>query len=209
VLTREDLHLIADTAVKNNAWVLADEIYSEMLYEGEFESISRFPDIHSRLIILDGFSKTFAMTGWRIGYGIMPAEMAGFLAKIQTNTNSCTASFTQRACLDALCGPHDEVDRMMAEFKRRRDTIVDGLNDIPGIRCKKPLGAFYVFPNVEGTGIDCEVLADRLLEEGGVACLAGTCFGKYGNGFIRFSYANSVENIEKALGKVREVVTGT
>ena len=209
VLTREDLRLIADTAVKNNAWVMADEIYSEMLYEGEFESISRFPDIHSRLIILDGFSKTFAMTGWRIGYGIMPAEMAGLLAKIQTNTSSCTASFTQRACLDALRGPHDEVDRMMAEFKRRRDTIVDGLNDIPGIRCKKPLGAFYVFPNVEGTGIDCEVLADRLLEEGGVACLAGTCFGKYGNGFIRFSYANSVENIEKALKKVRKVVADT
>ncbi|OYD16447.1 aspartate aminotransferase [candidate division WOR-3 bacterium JGI_Cruoil_03_51_56] len=206
VLTREDLRMIADIAQKSDAWVLADEIYSEILYEGKFESISQFPEISRHLIILDGFSKTFAMTGWRIGYGIMPAEMATLLAKIQTNTNSCTASFTQRACLDALKGPHDEVNQMVAEFRRRRDTIVDGLNEIPGFRCKKPAGAFYAFPNTEGTGTDCEVLADRLLEESGVACLAGTCFGKYGNGFIRFSYANSVENIEKALEKVRKAL---
>ena len=207
VLTREDLRLIAETALKHNVWVLADEIYAEILYDGKFESISQFPEIRDHLIILDGFSKTFAMTGWRIGYGIMPVQMAEKLARIQTNMNSCTATFTQRACLDALTGPHDDVDRMVAEFRKRRDFIVKGLSEIPGFRCKLPLGAFYAFPNIEGTGIDCEVLAHRLLEEKGVACLAGTCFGKYGNGFLRFSYANSVENIAKALDRVKELVS--
>ena len=207
VLTREDLRLIAETALKHNVWILADEIYGEILYEGKFESISQFPEIRERLIILDGFSKTFAMTGWRIGYGIMPVQMADKLARIQTNMNSCTATFTQRACLDALTGPRTEVDGMIAEFKKRRDFIVKGLSEIPGFRCKLPLGAFYAFPNVEGTGTDCEVLARRLLEEKGVACLAGTCFGKYGNGFLRFSYANSVDNIGKALERVKELVS--
>jgi aspartate/methionine/tyrosine aminotransferase len=206
VLSREDLRLIAETALKHNVWVLADEIYAEILYEGKFESISQFPGIGERLIILDGFSKTFAMTGWRIGYGIMPVQMAEKLARIQTNMNSCTATFTQRACLDALTGPRTEIDRMLAEFRKRRDFIVKGLSAIPGFRCKLPLGAFYAFPNVEGTGIDCEVLAHRLLEEKGVACLAGTCFGKYGDGFLRFSYANSIENITKALPRIRELV---
>jgi aspartate aminotransferase len=206
VLTRDDLRLIAETAVKHNVWILADEIYSEILYDGRFESISQFPDIRERLIILDGFSKTFAMTGWRIGYGIMPVQMAEKLARIQTNMNSCTSTFTQRACLDALNGPHDDVDRMVAEFRKRRDFIVNGLSGIPGLRCKLPPGAFYAFPNVEGTGIDCEVLAHRLLEEKGVACLAGTCFGKYGDGFLRFSYANSIENIGKALERIKELV---
>ncbi len=208
VLTAEDLRLIADTALEHDCWVLSDEIYSEILYEGEFASISRFPEIHRHLIILDGFSKTFAMTGWRVGYGIMPREMAEKLARIQTNTNSCTASFSQRACIDALTGPRDEVDAMISEFRRRRDVIVDGLNRLPGFRCKKPLGAFYAFPNVEGTGVDCEVLASRLLEEKGVACLAGTCFGKFGDGFLRFSYANSIENIQKALVRIEELLTG-
>jgi aspartate aminotransferase len=207
VLTKEDLRLIAETALKHNVWVLSDEIYAEILYEGKFESISQFPDIREKLIILDGFSKTFAMTGWRIGYGIMPVQMAEKLARIQTNVNSCTSTFTQRACLEALNGPRDEIDRMVAEFKKRRDFIVKGLSEIPGFRCKLPPGAFYAFPNVVGTGIDCEVLAHRLLEEKGVACLAGTCFGKYGNGFLRFSYANSIENIEKALARVKELVT--
>lgn len=209
VLTREDLRLIAETAVKHNIWVLADEIYSEILYEGKFESISQFPEIHERLIILDGFSKTFAMTGWRVGYGIMPVQMAEKLARIQTNMNSCTSTFSQRACIDALTGPHDEVDRMVAEFRKRRDVIVKGLAEIPGFRCKLPFGAFYAFPNVEGTGIDCEVLAHRLLEEKGVACLAGTCFGKYGDGFLRFSYANSVENIAKALERIKKLISSS
>lgn len=207
VLTREDLSLIAETALKHNVWILADEIYSEILYDGEFESISQFPKIQQRLVILDGFSKTYAMTGWRIGYGIMPVPMAEKLARIQTNTNSCTATFTQRACLDALAGPRDEIERMLAEFRKRRDFIVKGLSEVPGFRCELPLGAFYAFPNVEGTGLDCEVLARRLLEEKGVACLAGTCFGKYGDGFLRFSYANSVENIAKALERIKELVS--
>lgn len=208
VLTHEDLRSIADTAERSGCWVLSDEIYSETLYEGKFESISRFPQIQRRLIILDGFSKTFAMTGWRVGYGIMPVEMAEKLARLQTNTNSCTASFTQRACLDALSGPRDAVERMQAQFRQRRDTIVEGLNELPGFRCKKPAGAFYAFPNIEGTGVDCAVLANRLLEEAGVACLAGTCFGKYGNGFLRFSYANSVENILRALEKTKRLLAG-
>lgn len=202
VLTREDLRLIGEVALKYNIWILADEIYSEIVYEGQFESIAQFPEVQRRLIILDGFSKTFAMTGWRIGYGIMPAELAEKMARIETNINSCTATFIQRACLAALNGPHDEVDRMVAEFKRRRDFIVEGLNRLPGFRCNKPQGAFYAFPNIEGTGIDCKVLAHRLLEEEGVACLAGTCFGKFGDGFLRFSYANSIENIQRALERI-------
>lgn len=202
VLTREDLHLIAEVAIRHNVWILADEIYSEIVYDGQFESIAQFPEAGRRLIILDGFSKTFAMTGWRIGYGIMPAELAEKMARIETNINSCTATFIQRACLAALNGPREPVDQMVAEFKRRRDFIVEGLNRLPGFRCIKPQGAFYVFPNIEGTGIDCKVLADRLLEEEGVACLAGTCFGKFGDGFLRFSYANSIENIQRALERI-------
>uniref|UniRef100_A0A7V3PUA7 Pyridoxal phosphate-dependent aminotransferase n=1 Tax=candidate division WOR-3 bacterium TaxID=2052148 RepID=A0A7V3PUA7_UNCW3 len=202
VLTREDLRLIADTALKYNIWILADEIYSEIIYDEPFESIAQFSDVHPRLIILDVFSKTFAMTGWRVGYGIMPRDMAEKLARIETNINSCTATFIQRACLAALQGPHNEVDKMVAEFKKRRDFIVEGLNRLPGFRCLVPKGAFYAFPNIEGTGLDCKVLADRLLEEAGVACLAGTCFGKYGDGFLRFSYANSIENIACALERI-------
>ncbi|MEO0051691.1 MAG: pyridoxal phosphate-dependent aminotransferase [candidate division WOR-3 bacterium] len=204
VLTREDLRLIADTALKHNVWILADEIYSEIVYDHPFESIAQFTDVHPRLIILDGFSKTFAMTGWRIGYGIMPRDMAEKMARIETNINSCTATFIQRACLAALQGPKEPVEQMVAEFKRRRDFIVDGLNRLPGFRCLKPQGAFYVFPNIEGTGMDCKVLADRLLEEEGVACLAGTCFGKFGDGFLRFSYANSIENIGAALERIAQ-----
>jgi aspartate/methionine/tyrosine aminotransferase len=206
VLTRDDLRLIAETARKHDVWVLADEVYGEMLYDGEFESISQFPGIENRLIVLDGFSKTYAMTGWRIGYGIMPTLMAEQMARIQTNMNSCTATFTQRACLAALRGPRDEVNAMVAEFRKRRDFIIAGLNKLQGFRCQSPAGAFYAFPNIEGTGIDCQVLANRLLEEQGVACLAGTCFGKYGNGFLRFSYANSIENIGRALEKTDKLL---
>lgn len=202
VLTREDLRMIADVALKYDVWILADEIYSELVYDGEFQSIAQFPEVQKRLIILDGFSKTFAMTGWRVGYGIMPAEMAEKLARIETNINSCTATFVQRACLAALTGPREPIERMREEFRRRRDFIVAGLARLPGFRCLKPQGAFYVFPNIEGTGMDCRVLADRLLEEEGVACLAGTCFGKYGDGFLRLSYANSIENIARALERI-------
>jgi aspartate aminotransferase len=209
VLTTEDLRIIAETAVKHDVWVLADEIYAEMLYDGAFATIARFPELNQRLIILDGFSKTFAMTGWRVGYGIMPPRMAEHLARLQTNTNSCTATFTQRACIEALRGPRDEVSGMLAEFKKRRDFIVAGLNKLPGVRCRMPAGAFYAFPNIEGTGLDSDVLANRLLEEKGVACLAGTCFGKYGDGFLRFSYANSIENIGKALTRFEQLLKQT
>jgi len=206
VLTREDLRQIAEVALKHDVWVLADEIYSEIIYDARFESIAQFPKIHPRLIILDGFSKTFAMTGWRLGYGIMPTALAEKLARIETNINSCTATFIQIAGSAALKGPRDEVDRMVAEFRRRRDFIVEGLNKLPGFRCLKPAGAFYAFPNIEGTGMDCEVLANRLLEEAGVAVLAGTCFGKFGDGYLRFSYANSIENIAKALAKAEKLL---
>jgi aspartate/methionine/tyrosine aminotransferase len=206
MLTKEDLRLIANTALENDVWVLTDEIYSEIVYDGKFESISQYPEISQRLIILDGFSKTYAMTGWRIGFGIMPTKMAEWMARLQTNVNSCTSTFTQRACLDALCGPRDEVNAMLTEFRKRRDFIVAGLNKLRGFRCQMPPGAFYAFPNVEGTGIDCQVLANRLLEEKGVACLAGTCFGKHGDGFLRLSYANSIPNIAKALARVEELL---
>ena len=187
-----------------NCWILSDEVYSRIIYEEKFFSIARFPGMRERTIILDGFSKTYAMTGWRIGYGIMPKVLAQEIARIETNVNSCTATFIQRACLEALSGPQDEAERMRQEFQRRRDVIVEGLNNIKGFRVKKPLGAFYVFPNVEGTGIPFRQLADELLTEAGVACLAGTCFGKYGAGFLRFSYANSVENIKEALRRIEE-----
>lgn len=205
VLEKHDLQAIADIAVNRDIWVLSDEIYSRIVYEGAFESIAQFPEMRDRLIILDGFSKTYAMTGWRVGYGLMPKDLAAQMARIETNINSCTASFIQRACIEALKGPQDEVGKMIAEFKKRRDVIVESLNRIKGISCRKPRGAFYVFPNVQGTGLGCEALAERLLEEAGVACLAGTCFGKYGDGYMRLSYAASVENIKEALRRIRKI----
>ncbi|MFB0510004.1 MAG: pyridoxal phosphate-dependent aminotransferase [bacterium] len=206
VLTKEDLKVIADIARNNNIWVLSDEVYSRIIYDSKFESIVQFPGLEDRLIILDGFSKTYAMTGWRLGYGIMPETMANWLAQIETNVNSCTASFVQRAGIEGLKGPQDEPAQMTAEFKKRRDVIVEGLNQIKGISCKNPKGAFYVFPNIKKTGINGSELADRLLNEAGVACLSGTCFGKFGEGYIRFSYANSVENIKKALSKIEALL---
>lgn len=183
-------------------WVLSDEVYSRIIYEEKFETIAKFPGMRPKTIILDGFSKTFAMTGWRIGYGIMHPDLAKELARIETNINSCTTTFIQIACLEALQGPQDEVEKMRQEFQRRRDVFVDGLNNIKGISCQKPLGAFYVFPNIQKTGYHSKELADRLLTEAGVACLSGTCFGSYGKGYIRFSYANSIENIKKALERI-------
>ncbi len=206
VLTKEDLKAIADIARNNNIWVLSDEVYSRTIYDIKFESIAQFPGLEDRLIVLDGFSKTYAMTGWRIGYGIMPETLANYIAQIAINVNSCTASFTQRACIEALKGPQDDLQKMTAKFKERRDVIVDGLNQIKGVSCKRPLGAFYVFPNITKTGIDGSELADRLLNEAGVAGLSGTCFGKFGEGYLRFSYANSVENIKKALSKIEAIL---
>jgi aspartate aminotransferase len=206
ILTYEDLKAIADIAISRDIMVLADEIYSRIIYEGEHHSISTFPGMQERTIILDGFSKTYAMTGWRLGYGVMREDLAVLIAKLQTNSNSCTASFTQRAGIEALTGPQDEVARMDAEFKKRRDVIVEGLNAIPRISCKTPKGAFYVFPNVKKIGWEAKKLADYILNEGGVAALAGTSFGKFGEGYIRLSYANSIENIKKGVSLIEKAL---
>jgi aspartate/methionine/tyrosine aminotransferase len=208
ILTREDLQAIAELAVANNLIVFSDEIYSRMTYDGfQHSSILEFPGMKERTIMLDGFSKTYAMTGWRLGYGMMPASIASIVAKLQTNCTSCTSSFTQVAGIEALNGPQDAATEMIEEFRRRRDVIVDGLNEIPGFRCHRPQGAFYVFPNIEGTGYSSQRMADYLLNTAGVACLSGTAFGQFGEGFIRFSYANSIENIRKALDRVNEAVS--
>jgi aspartate/methionine/tyrosine aminotransferase len=206
VLERSDLAAIAEVAGERDLTVLSDEVYHRILYEGEHVSIAGLPGMQERTIILDGFSKTYAMTGWRLGYGVMREDLAACVTNLQVNSNSCTAAFTQVAGIEALNGPQDSVDRMMAEFRRRRDVIVDGLNAIAGISCLKPRGAFYVFPNVGGTGIPGDILADRLLDEAGVAALSGTAFGAYGDGYLRLSYANSVENIRLALGRIGEML---
>jgi aspartate aminotransferase len=206
VLTREDLEAIAEAAIENNVMVLSDEIYSHMVYEGEFASITQFPGMEERTIILDGFSKTYAMTGWRIGYGVMPEWLAAQVTTLMVNSNSCTAAFSQWAAIEALRGPQDEPRKMVEAFRARRDVIVDGLNQIPGFRCLRPKGAFYVFPNIESTDTSSQEMEDFLLNEASVAALAGTSFGEHGEGFLRFSYANSVENIKKALERIAEAM---
>jgi aspartate aminotransferase len=204
ILTLEDLKAIADIAISNNIYILSDEIYSRIIYEGKHHSIASLPDMKERTIILDGLSKTYAMTGWRIGYGVMNKNLAPHIARLMTNSNSCTASFTQRASIEAIAGDQSEVDKMVKEFKRRRDVIVKGLCDIPKLSCPTPKGAFYVFPNVKKIGWDTKKLADAILAEAGVAVLSGTAFGKFGEGYLRISYANSVENINKALERIRK-----
>ncbi|MBN1233452.1 MAG: pyridoxal phosphate-dependent aminotransferase [Candidatus Coatesbacteria bacterium] len=207
ILTKEDLKVIADLAIKYDCWILADEIYSHMVYEGKFETITQFNGLPERTILLDGFSKTYAMTGWRMGYGVMPKELASYMTQLQTNVVSHTASFIQIAGVEALSERTDNaVNKMVDEFKKRREVIVAGLNRIPKIHCCMPHGAFYVFPNISAYGIDEQTFADRLLNEGGVAGLSGTSFGQYGKGFIRLSYANSIENINKALNKIEDFV---
>lgn len=206
IIPEEDLHRIAELALRYDFMILADEIYDCMLYEGEYHSLYSLPGMKERTILLNGFSKTYAMTGWRLGYGVMPASLAVQVAKLQTNSNSCTATFTQRAGIEALEGDQSKSIAMVQEFKRRRDLIVAGLNKIPGFSCKMPLGAFYVFPNIKKLGLPSKKLADLLLEEGGVACLSGTAFGAYGEGYLRFSYANSQENILEALRRVEKTV---
>jgi len=203
IVPEAGLRAIADAAVSHGIPVLSDEIYSQILYDGKHVSIAACPGMESFAIILDGFSKTYAMTGWRLGYGIMPAPLAQVLAKLQTNAVSCTASFTQLAGVQALKGDHAPIDAMVAEFRKRRDAIVEGLRLIPGFKCIRPQGAFYVFPNITGTGYGAKALADRLLDEAGVACLSGTAFGEWGEGHLRFSYANSLENIQEALRRIK------
>ncbi len=196
------LRAIADAAARFGVPVLSDEIYARIQYSGEHVSIASMPGMEPLAMILDGFSKTYAMTGWRLGYGIMPAPMAQVIAKLQTNATSCTSTFSQLAAVEALKGDQSSVDRMVAEFQRRRDVIVAGLRAIPGFQCVRPKGAFYVFPNITGTGYSAKSLADRLLDEAGVACLSGTAFGEFGEGHLRFSYATSMENIEEALKRI-------
>jgi len=207
VLTIDDLKAIADCiSDRDDVFVLSDEIYSRIIYEGTHESIASLPGMKEKTILLDGFSKTYAMTGWRLGYGVMRKDLAQKVAQLQTNSNSCTCTFTQIAGIEALKGSQAEPERMDAEFKKRREVIVSGLNDIKGITCKKPRGAFYVFPNITGTGMNCRELGDYLLKEAGVAVLSGTSFGKYGEGYLRLSFANSIGNIQKALDRISKAV---
>ena len=206
VLSRRAIEQIARMVSESNAMVLSDEIYSRLIFEGQHHSILSEPGLKDRTILLDGFSKTYAMTGWRMGYGVMRADLAAQVARLMTNSNSCTASFSQVAGIEALRGDQSSVDEMRLEFKRRRDMFVDGLNRIPGFFCQRPQGAFYVFPNVTSLSLKAKVLADRLLEEAGVACLAGTAFGEFGEGYLRFSIANSLVNLERALGRIKDWV---
>jgi aspartate aminotransferase len=210
VLAPQDIAGLADILRERpDIFVLSDEIYCRMLYDSPFASIASEPDMgpDARTIILDGFSKTYAMTGWRLGYGVMPTPLAEQITKLQVNSNSCTNAATQHAGLEALAGPQDGVDAMLAEFRARRDLIVAGLNELPGVDCITPKGAFYAFPRITDTGYAADVLADLLLEEAGVACLAGTAFGQYGEGHLRFSYANSRENIARALEHMDQLLS--
>ena len=212
VLTPGDVQGLADILRERpDVAVLSDEIYSRLLYDSPFASIASEPGMgpDGRTIILDGFSKTYAMTGWRIGYGIMPHALAEEVTKLQVNSNSCTAAASQYAALAALKGPQDDVGRMLTEFRARRDLIVSGLNDLPGVECIAPQGAFYAFPRITGTGHGADDLADLLLNDAGVACLSGTAFGRYGEGHLRLSYANSRENIVRALERMGDVLART
>src|SRR3954463_2864369 len=202
VLNKNDIEQIAQAIGDRNIFVLSDEIYSRLIFDGSHHSIMAEPGFKERTILLDGFSKTYAMTGWRMGYGVMRTDLATHISRLMTNSNSCTASFTQVAGIEALGGSQDAVDDMRAKFKNRRDVMVAGLNKINGFSCRLPHGAFYVFPNITNTGWSSKKLADALLEDAGVAALSGTAFGDFGEGYLRFSVANSIENIEKALDRM-------
>ncbi len=203
ILHRKDLEVVAQLASENGIYVLADEIYSELVYDGSFQSILHAnPDVLSHVILLDCMSKTFAMTGWRLGWGVMPVQIAAAVARLQTNSNSCTASFSQKVIGPALFGPRGEVETMSREFRLRRDLVVDGLNQIPGVSCKKPAGAFYVFPNISRLGMTSKEIEKGLLEQAGVAALAGTSFGSGGEGYLRLSYANSQANLREGLSRI-------
>ena len=208
MLERADLAAIAELCAERNIPVLSDEIYDHLVYDGEFASISEYPGMSTaeRTIILNGFSKTYAMTGWRLGYGIMPVDLAQQVTLLMINSNSCTAAATQWAGIEALTGSQESVEAMVAAFRRRRQLIVEGLNAIPGISCVMPRGAFYAFPNITGTGMSSKACADFMLNEAGVACLSGASFGPHGEGYLRLSYANSEENIRKALMRMAEAL---
>ncbi|MFQ6113544.1 MAG: pyridoxal phosphate-dependent aminotransferase [bacterium] len=206
ILTQQDIEVIADVAKNKNIWVLSDEVYKNIIYEGEHASIYSLPEMQNNTILLDGFSKTYAMTGWRLGFGVMREDLAKHVERLMINSNSCTATFSQYAAVEALQGPTEEVDAMVQEFRRRRDVIVDGLNGIPGISCRLPKGAFYVFPNVKKIKMSSQELETYLLNKAGVALLSGTAFGKFGEGYLRLSYANSIENIQKGLERISEAL---
>jgi aspartate aminotransferase len=208
VLSADDIAAIADVSRQNDITVLADEIYGRGIYEGEHHSVAALPDMPERTIVLDGFSKAYAMTGWRLGYAIVPPALVEPYSKLIINSVSCTSTFEQMAAVEALTGPQDAVDAMVEEFRVRRQLVVDGLNRIPGFRCRMPQGAFYAFPNVAGTGLSGTELADRLLTEAGVCVLSGTAFGQVGRDHLRISYANSQENLSRALERIEEVVAG-
>jgi aspartate/methionine/tyrosine aminotransferase len=206
LLQVEDLAAIAQLTNKHDFYVLSDEVYSRIIYEGEHHSILSFPGMKARTILVDGHSKTYSMTGWRLGYGVTPSPITESIVQLMINSNSCTCSFTQMAGIEALLGTQDSVTHMVTEFKQRRDAIVEGLNAIEGIHCLKPKGAFYVFPNVKQLPLSCNALADYLLQEAGVAVLAGTAFGNSGDGYLRLSYANSLENIAEAVTRIQHAV---
>jgi len=209
LLTRGDLEAIAELAIRHDLWVLTDEIYGRILYDdAEHVSIASLPGMTERTIVLDGFSKTFAMTGWRLGYGVVPEALVSTYSQLIINTISCAPTFAQIGAVEALTGPQDDVDAMVREFRARRDLVVDGLNSIPGFECRRPVGAFYVFPSIAGTGLSGAELADRLLHEAGVCVLPGSAFGGFGDDHIRISYATSRENITEALGRIRAFVEG-
>ena len=206
VLNKRDIEQIAKAIRNRSIFVLSDEIYSRLIFDGSHHSIIAEPGFKERTILLDGFSKAYAMTGWRMGYGVMRADLATHIARLMTNSNSCTASFSQVAGVEALRGDQSSVDHMREEFQRRRDTFVAGVNRIKGFSCRVPKGAFYVFPNITATGWKSKALADALLEEAGVACLSGTSFGQFGEGYLRFSIANSMENLSRALERIERWV---
>lgn len=206
VLEKSDLEKIAELCIANDVVVLSDEVYSKIIYEGEHHSIAAIDGMKERTILMDAHSKTYAMTGWRLGYAGMPKAIAEKFGKLNTNIYSHATSFVQLAGIEALKGPQDKVDEMVETFKKRRDAIVAGMNEVKGFSCLKPKGAFYVFPNITATGMDAKTLADKMLNEAGVACLAGTCFGSNGEGYLRFSYANSLTNIEKAVERIKGVM---
>jgi aspartate/methionine/tyrosine aminotransferase len=207
ILTESEIRQIAEVLKdRPDIWILSDEIYSRLIFKGDHFSITQIPGFKDRTIILDGFSKTYAMTGWRAGYGVMNTELSKLIAQLMTNSNSCTNSMVQKACIEAYEGPQDSVDVMREEFMARRDIIVDGLNSIKGFSCIVPLGAFYAFPNIKKTGYSSKDLNELLLYKGGVAALAGTSFGEFGEGYLRFSYANSRDNIKEAIKRIKSVI---
>jgi aspartate aminotransferase len=204
IIPKEDVLDIAAAIGDRDIMILSDEIYSRLLFEGEPYSIASVPGFKERTIILDGFSKTYSMTGWRLGYGVMRPDLATHIARLATNSTSCTATFTQIAGIEAVSGDQTEPERMRQEFLKRRDVFVDGLNKIKGFSCRLPKGAFYTFPNIKQTGWQSKKLADALLDQAGVAALSGTAFGSFGEGYLRFSIANSIEHLQEALNRVDE-----